>query len=284
MLVKLTDEQAEVYLDGRLERRGTTVKDLIPGEYRVLARLGGVMSRVHRVVVKPGADVTVTIDLAFDDVIRSSPFAGFEFATASERERSEAGYAAAFANAIDGRAVVVVGIDQVRGRPAIVGSLVELMNGRETRRASIALEPAPARERLAALARFLAGEEPSPEIEVQLDGAAPPRPDLAAVGPEGGAGRWGGWTWITGGAALVALGTGAVLLALDGNCPGSSTDPNCPDVYSTAAPGWIAVGGGVVLAGVTAYLIVSNRPARPRKTAYVAPTAGGAMAGVAFTF
>src|SRR5690606_8952962 len=152
-------------------------------------------------------EATLTVDLAFDAAVHSSPvWTGFQFENAADRETSEANYASALAKSVGGSGVVVVGFDQVRDRPAIVGSLVSLVNGREIRRASLALEPAPAEERLRALARFLAGEEASPGIDVQLAGEPAV---VASIGggppvdqPIATSGRWGGWMWITGIAAI----------------------------------------------------------------------------------
>lgn len=288
LLVKLADEQAEVFINERLERRGTTVKELAPGAYRVLVQQGDQQSRAHGVVIEAGKEVTLTVDLGFDAAVRTtSSWAGFEFASAAERERSEAGHAAAFATSIGSGGVVVLGIDEVRGRPAIVGSLVNLVNGREIRRASLALEPPPGFTRMRALAAFLAGENATADIDVQI--AGDPAVVAAVKAVQTGelrdrpSRRWGGWTWIAGAGALAGLGTGGALLVLDGTCPGGSTDPNCPNLYNTAAPGWIAVGGGAVLAAVTVYLIVT-RPRQAASTAFVVPTGDGAMAGFATRF
>lgn len=295
LLVKVTDELTEVYINERLERRGTIVKELPPGTYRIVAQLGSKRSRNHRVTVKAGEELSLTIDPAFDGVVRTTGWAGFVFPSAGERERSEAGYAATFANAVEGHAVVVVSVDTVGGARAVVGSLV-LMNGKEIRRASLALDPTPSADRVAALARFLAGEKATSGIDVQLDGAMPTVPVSGGArrdtGPDprqpgeggvrSGGGRWGGWPWITGGMAVLALGAGGVLLALDGTCPGGSPDPNCPNLYNTSTPAWISIGGGAVLAGLTVYLIVSrpSHAAPPARQAFVVPAEGGAIAGL----
>jgi len=287
LLVKLANENAEVFINERLERKGTTVKELTAGEYRVIVQLADRQSRTHVVAIKANEEVNLTVDLAFDAVVHSSPeWTGFAFATAADRESSEAGFAAQLAKRVGGAGVVVVGFDQVRGRPAIVGSLVSLVNGREIRRASLALEPAPAEDRLRALAKFLAGEVATADIDVELAGEPGVMTPLTGprVAPSASSGRWGGWMWITGIVAVGGLGAGAVLLALDGTCPGGSTDPNCPDLYSTAAPGWAALGAGAVFAGATIYLFVTRSPSKPASTAYVIPTADGAIAGFATRF
>ena len=289
LLIKLADEQTEVYIDERLERRGSTVKQLIPGDYRINAQLGAQRSRTHRVTVKPGDDITVTIDPVFDAAVHTMGWSGFAFQNAAERERLEAAYAAMFAKAIDGTAVVVISVDSVRGTRAIVGSLV-LLNGKEIRRASLALDPAPSAERIEALAKFLAGEKVTAGIDVELDGAIPvltggDSPSGSGSGStpppsDTAGGRWGGWPIVTGVIAAGAIGVGAYLLSKDGTCKDGSDDPlRCPDLYENKPPGWGAIAGGAVFAGITVYLIVT-RPSPARKTqAFIAPSGDGAVAG-----
>ncbi len=290
LLVKLANESSEVFINERLERKGTTVKELAPGEYRVIVQLGDRQSRTHVVTIKAKDEITLTVDLALDAVVHSSPdWSGFEFPTAEERETSEAPYAAKLAKAVGGAGVVVVGFDEVRGRPAIVGSLVSLVNGREIRRASLALEPTPSEDRLRSLAKFLAGEVATADIDVQLAGEPGTIAPLTGTGRTDGAaatpsGRWGGWMAITGIMAIGGLGAGAVLLAYDGRCKDGSSDPNCPDVYNNTGPGWATLGAGAVMAGITIYLFVTRNPARPATSAYVVPTGDGAVAGFATQF
>ena len=294
LLVKINNEAAVVFVNERFEHVGTTIKpDLYPGEYRVFAQVGKALTRSHRVIVKANEDTTVTIDAGFDIAVQTSgKWVGLQFETAADREKLESTYAATFANAIDAKAVVVVGLDQVRGRMAVVGTLVNLLNGREMRRASLAIDPAPPNDRLKALAGFLAGGEATGGIDVQLDGGGIITPVTGHDGahPVDGAHassrRWGGWPWIAGGMTIAAAGTGIGLLAYDGHCPVAKVGDTCPDpnVYNTATPGWIAVGGAAVLAGVTVYLIATSHGSEPSRTAFVAPTGDGAVAGVAGSF
>lgn len=299
LTIKVSDDSAVVYVDEKLENQGMTVKnDIPPGDYRVFARVGKQMSRCHIVKVKANGEFSVTVDMAFDAAVRSGPaWTGLGFATAAEREEHEAGYAAAFANAIDAHAVAVVGIDQVHGRPAVVGALINLVTGREIRRASIALEPAPQPDRLRALARFLAGDEPTGGIDVIINGEGQVRPtepvahDVVTHAPEhpvdSGAphGRWNGWKWALGGVGGAAIITGGVLLYLDGKCSSMPPDPMlpCRDNYNFVVPGSITLAGGVILGGIATYLFLTDDKA-PQKTAYVAPLPGGAMFGYASSF
>jgi hypothetical protein len=86
----------------------------------------------------------------------------------------------------------------------------------------------------------------------------------------------------------VAGATGGLLLAYDGKC-GVKVEPTvpCPSPYNNTAQGWLAIGGAAVFAGITVVLVVKERGAGTggaRRTAYVVPTAGGAMAGYAARF
>ena len=292
LLVKLMNEDAEVFVNERLDRKGTTVLDLLPGTYRVIVREGSTLSRAHIVNVEAGKERTLTVDLAFDATVRTTPtWAGFVFAKAADRDRLEATYAKAFTDAVNARAVIVVGIDEEKGRPAIVGSQVMVVNSRVVRKASVALDTGAAGDRLRSLAKFLAGDEASADIDVDIAGDAKlvqavqmvqtGQLDRPREEP-----RWGGWTWIAGVGAVGALAAGGALLYLDGNCKDGSDDPNCPDVYDNAAPGWVSVGAGAVLVGITAYLIVTRPDDKEERAsaAFVVPTDGGAVAGYTTRF
>jgi hypothetical protein len=196
-------------------------------------------------------------------------------------------YAAALANAIDARGVAVFGIDQVRGRPAIVGSLVNLMNGRVIRRGSVNLDPDPPVEKLRTLARFVAGDNAAPGVDIQLAGDIGGAPvgsgegvQIDDLGKGSRAGIWGGWKYLTGGAALAAIGVGAYYLAVDGDC----ADDACAFKRDTTLGGWLAVGGGAALAGVSLYLFMRGDGESTKQAAFVMPTGDGAYAGYAVKF
>lgn len=280
LTVKLADETAVVFIDEAYRAVGSTTVEVLPGEYRVVAMLNKQPSRNHLVTVRANSETTVEIDAKLDQSIRTVGYTGLSFKNQADRDAHEAQYAAKFATAIGANAVAVVGIDQVRGKSAIVGSLVSLQSGREIRRASIPVEPDPSTERLRALARFLGGEEPAPGLEVQFskedDATLPVSGPRERNAPEQRGGRWGGWRWITAGLAVAGLAGGGVATYLDGRCkeepPAGMT---CRDLYSNQPAGYLALGAGAVFAGVSIYLFATHESG-----AYVVPAqGGGAVAG-----
>ena len=283
---------------------GSTVSRATYGSDAV-AQFGKQLSRVHLVTVAAGDDIGIDIDPAFDASVHTGPgWAGLAFATAAEREEHEAAYAADFASDMRATAVTVVGIDSARGKPVVFAALVNPRNGREIRRASVAMAPPPSEDRLKALASFIADNQASADIVVEKldDGPAPSAHGASGAagargagrGPADGGdgsdrGRWGGWKYMTGTVALGALGAGAYLLAKDGDCADTMFTPPCKNFYHTAGPGWAAVGGGAVFTAITIYLIATGgghgpAKAEARTTAYVTPSRGGTVVGISTRF
>jgi hypothetical protein len=166
----------------------------------------------------------------------------------------------------------------------VVGILVDRISGTEIRRASVALDPDPGDERMNALAQFLAGENLAPAgIDVLTTRAV--TPGGVPAGPEKpSGGGWGGWKWIAGGLGVGALGVGAYLVAIDGRCKVDVMQGMiCPDLENSATAGYATLAGGAVVTGISVYLFVRGRGSATR-TAFVAPTGGGAVAGLVGRF
>jgi hypothetical protein len=288
LTVKAADDGAVVFVDEVF--RGTSMTELAPGEYRVSVMLNSQPSRSHKVSLRAGDDKTIAIDARLDQALHTEGWTGFSFVNDADRDAHEGPYASQLAASLNASAVAVVGIESVKGRSAVVGSLVSLSTGREIRRASVAMDRDPSTDRLKALARYLAGEEATGGIEVQpIEAGAPEEPKGGGAttstvthdaGEPARGGRWGGWKWITGGVAVGGLATGAVLVAFDGRCSNTPPAGTLCNVYDTKNTGFIALGAGAVFAGVSIYLF-ATQPSHPAKTAFVAPTSDGAIAGVA---
>jgi hypothetical protein len=272
---------AGIYVNERLIEMGKLELYLLPGEYRVVARIGNEVSRAHRIVIAGGDIHQLTIDPALDRAVHTGPdWTGLLYGNGADRERDETFHGAAIARAIDAEQVVIVGIDTVRGRRMIKGALINKDTGREFRSGSIPLDASPSEEQRRNLARFLNGAPATPDIIV---GESPGSGRIERLG-RAPRPLWGGWKWLAGGAAAAAGVAGGVILSYDGRCAKQVVPPvPCPDYYDTAAQGWIAIGGAVALAGITVYLVVRERGGDGR-TAYVAPAAGGAIAGYAARF
>jgi len=294
--IKVAQDGGAVFVDEAYRGQGTTAMSLAPGDYRVLVMFNKQPSRTHYVSVRANSETVVTIDAELDQAIHTRGWTGFLFSSDAARDAHEAQFAASFANAIKAPSVAVISIEQVKGHAAIVGALVSLESGREIRRASVALDPDPSTDRLKALARFLAGEQPGAGIDVLVgDGVKESsHGDTArSDGDEhnddrgepsgGGGGRWGGWKYITAGGAVGAIGAGVYLAVEDGKCqsPPMPGHP-CNNVYSYSPFQYVTLAGGAVLAAATVYLFATMSHEDSGRTAYVAPTQGGAVAGFAF--
>jgi len=279
---------AGIYVNERLVGMGKRELYLLPGEYRVIARLGDEISRAHRVVVAGGDIHQVTIDPAFDRAVHTGPgWTGLLYASSGEREH-ELRHGNVFARELDADQVVVVGIETVHGRRMIRGALINKGNGDDLRTGSIPLDANPSEEQRRNLARFLNGAPATPDIIVgKLPGSGGAERRDGDGGDGDGRGArplWSGWKYVTGGGAIAAGAVGGVLLAYDGRCSQSVSGVPCANRYATATQGWIGIGGAIALAGVTVYLVVRERR-EVRQTAYVAPVAdGGAIAGYAIRF
>ncbi|NVB80803.1 MAG: hypothetical protein HOV81_20570 [Kofleriaceae bacterium] len=286
LTIKLDDDAATVFIDEVYRGVGSMTVELSPGDYRVVAMSNKLPSRNHRVTVKAGGEAVVEIDPKLDQSIVTNGYTGLSFANRAERVRNQGKFAARFAKALGANAIALVGIDQVDGKNVVVGMLVSLETGEQIRSAMIPVSPDPTTQLLKSLAVFLTGGEAVPGLNVLPiggaaehvtdDGQIVTRPDGGSLRDTAPSGRWGGWRWLTGGVGLAGLATGAVLVGLDGRC---SKEPpagqQCNDLYATATPGYIALGAGAVIAGISVYLFATHESGH---VATVTPTQGGAVA------
>lgn len=285
LTIKLSDDAATVFVDEAYRGVGSMTLELAPGDYRVVAMSNKRPSRNHRVTVKAGAEAVVEIDPKLDQSIVTNGYTGLTFATRAERVKLQGKFAAQIAKSLGANAIALVGLEQYEGKSVVIGMLVSLETGEQIRSAMIPVSPDPTTTLLKSLAVFLTGGEAAPGLNVlpiggdsgnSQDGAGAGIGDVGGIHDSGSGGRWGGWRWLTGGIGLAGLATGAVLVGLDGRC---SKEPpagqQCNDLYSTATPGYVALGAGAVVTGISIYLFATHESGH---VATVTPTQGGAVA------
>ncbi|MEP6862758.1 MAG: hypothetical protein ABJE66_19185 [Deltaproteobacteria bacterium] len=293
-----------VFVDETYRGSGNMSLDVPPGDYRVVVIANDLPSRTHNVTVTAGSERIVVVDAAFDQVIHTGSWTGFEFASAGARDAHEAEYAARLAHDIAAKSVALVGVDQSKSGGVVVGSLISLESGKEIRRATVSLNPDPSRDRLKALAHYIAGEAPAPGIEV-VDVSKQPvhlapvndgtvtgttttttQPDLGVSTSTTVDTRWGGWRWLSLGTTVALGGASGVLYALDGRCKGTPPPQGrtCNDVYDNSPYNGYTLIGAVPFAVLTVYLFATQTKTVDARTAALVPVDHGAVATYAFTW
>ena len=277
LTVETSSVGASVFLNERyVGLSPVRLTDLLPGRYRVMARLGELQSRVHTVTVSE-EPVDLRIDLGFDSALDAF---GFRFANEAERLKREPAYALRLGRALGAAEVITVGLGGTAERPQLVAAVYNVASGNVLRQAAVALGPSPPPYALVvALGRFLRGGQPMDGLIVS---AAPTvrGGELAPLHVEGRVSRRGrgllalsivGYVLAAG-----AAGGGAYLIAIDGE--GTCATGRCPEVYKTLWPGVATVAASAALAAGATYLLVRSKHAA-RSGVIVAPAPRGATLG-----
>ena len=288
-----------VFVDETYRTSGDLTLDVPPGEYRVLVIANNLPSRTHNVTITANSEKTLTIDAAYDQAIQTGGgWTGFLFANDAAREAHEAEYAAKLAHEIKANSVALVGLDQPKSGAVVVGSLISLERATEIRRANVALNPDPSRDRLKALAHYIVGEgdtggidvvyltkQPVHVAEPTTDGAPALQPKAVAQSDTVDT-RWGGWRWISLGATVGLAGTSATLYLLNGHCNGPPP-PNgspCTNVFDNHPYDKDTLIAALPFAALTVYLFATQTKTVDARTAALVPVAHGAVATYAFTW
>ena len=265
-----------------------TVKNLLPGRYRIYVQRPQQQGRIHLVTLNGGSH-QVTVDFALDRVLHTEPFVGFRFEDRAAKKRAEVQHAAAVARALDAPMVLLLGFHTYEGRRTLQGTAISAATSRTIRSGMVALEPAaPSPETLHDLGQFLmAGKEGGPLIIKPK----PPIDKLTDPSNKDGPGFFSAriFKWITLGLGVASLGTGIALIAVDGGgtCE-SGPGGLCPERFETQTPGIVltAVGGAaLVTSGILFYVDAgSNERAPSRSTGALFPWFGRRGGGLAAIF
>ena len=284
-----------VFVDETYRSSGDLTLEVPPGEYRVLVIANGLPSRTHNVTITANSEKTVTIDAAYDQAIQTGAgWTGLLFPNAAAREAHEAEYAARLAHEIKANSVALVGLDQSKSGGVVVGSLISLERATEIRRANVALDPDPSRDRLKALAHYIVGEGDTGGIDVVDLSKQPvhtPEPTgdhqpKAVAQSDTVETRWGGYRWLALGAAVGLAGTSATMYLLNGHCHGPPP-PNgspCNNVYDSSPWDRDTALAAIPFAAVAIYLFATQTKTVDAHTAALVPVDHGAVATYAFTW
>lgn len=273
--IDVDDDKTVVFVNERYAGQGdVTVKDLHAGRYRIFLQQGDELGRVHEVDVEAGRTATVNVSWPLDAVLRSG--ASLVFADEAARADQEARHAVRIARSLGAPSVVVLGIRDNRGRRSVVGAVYSADSTRPLRSGAVAVEPVePAAERLAALARLLAGDEVAGDLVAPL--ADSPRSSPEADDEDPGGGRpFRVWKWVALGGGVAALAGGITLIAIhrspeDGSRDASSRETRVPGIATAAA--------GAALTGLGIYLFVKDsRDRRDERAAAIVPLDSGGAA------
>ena len=264
-----------VFLNGRyVGISPVRVADLYPGRYRVYIQRPRRPGRVHEVVMN-GADRRLSVNFGLDSVLRTKKHVAFEFASQAELARREVKYATSVARAVGASQAILVGFRKLDSGPVLMGTLVSEDGGRVVRSGFVSLAPAaPSPRTLRSLAEFLlSGGQPPPGVKIQgagspahAGGSAPAVAPAPASAPNDRGGGWMGTArWIALGVAVVGLGVGIPLMAMDGGCIEESAG-RCPETYETMSGGVAAtaVGGAAAAGAVVLFFLDAKRQSKDR--------------------
>jgi hypothetical protein len=259
---------------GRAEKTGQ-----FPGVYRIALRKGSTIARIRRVTLSAGETKLVPISWAQDKALRTDEErVELRWSREGDRAAGEADLARALAASTGSERVVVLAIRSLEGRRSVVGTVYHAARSTPSG-AFVTAEPTlPGADRLAALGRFLGGDESAASLVERFGEPAtagtPAPPADRGDGGEGG--RFAGWLTLGLGAAAIA--TGGVLIAI--HEPEREGNVLQPDARNTRTPGIVTAAAGAAAVGLGLYLVLRGPGEREPITAFhVAPTRGGLQAG-----
>lgn len=282
-IVTPPESKAQVFVNERFVGSGPVSVELVAGSYRVFAMTDAGPSRLRVIDVAPNAQDVIELDTVFDDAIRVQPRIALSFADGDAQKQRETGYALALARMADVKdGAIVLSTRQIGGESAFVGRVITA-SGATLREGYIEADGDAPVSHLHALAAFLDGDPPGPEVKVlSYTGALPlahrerARGRGAQGGRDDGRFRFGVWKWAALGVGVAGVATGVTYLGLDGR--GTCSDrATCPEVYDTRDLGIVSLTLASVAVGasVGAWFWDRSQDRKQRRAVTVAPSGGG---------
>jgi hypothetical protein len=272
--------KAQVFVNERFVGSGSVSVDLVAGAYRVFAMTDSGPSRLRIIDLAPNAQKVVELDTVFDRAIQVQPRIALSFVDEVAQKQRETGYALALARMADVEdGAIILSSRQIGGKSAFVGRVISA-SGATLREGYIEADRDAPVSHLHALAAFLDGDAPGPEVQVLSFTGRLPLAQLERGSErrerKAGAFRFGVWKWAALGVGAAGVATGVTYLALDGR--GTCSDRAiCPSVYDTRRLGIVSLtlAGAVVGASVGAWFWDRRQDRRKRRAVTVAPSNDG---------
>lgn len=264
MTIAVNNKQAVIFWDGQIRGAGrVALADQVPGPHHVFVQVPGTPGRQFEMDVKTGAERELSIGWdAESTVLITDAWVGMVFESEAERTK-EAGFATALARAWGTKMIAVVGRANVRGQPAVVGTLYD--ETKVVRSGAVLGEDV---FQLQALAHYLVDGTPKKEVVVLGVVDSP----VHAVSSRGRRLL----PVVVIGAGIATIATGGYLLAIDEDDDGSKFQ-----YRDTGTAGVAVMAGGAIVVGLGAWLWTrgGDLPAP-----VVSVRAGGALIGLAGHF
>ncbi|HTL84069.1 MAG TPA: hypothetical protein VL856_02735 [Acidimicrobiia bacterium] len=248
--IKVDDANAVIFVDERFVGTGAVKLDgLLPGRYRVYVAKGEQPGRTREIEVPAKGHASVDVTWGIDGVLRTRPgYVGIEGA------ENELDSAVRVARALGASRVVVLGLRTIDGRRSIVAFAISTESQNKIYGA-VQLEPvSPPPAVLEKLAALMAGDKVDATGIITKE--PPPVRTRRVIGQRPSAMHK--LKWVFGAGALVALGTGGALIAID-DAPQPDT-PRKPDYNDTKTLGLGVAAGGLALAAVAVYMFTADHP------------------------
>jgi hypothetical protein len=280
LTVEVDDARTVVFVNERYAGVGKVkLTDLVPGRYRVFLKQGELGGRVHEIDVG-GGHKTLSIQWGLDAILQTGDSAVLVFESETQRRELEGPHAVRIARAINAGSVAVLGVREVGGRSAVIGTIYSVESTKPIRSASVSVDPvAPSADKLRALGRFLSGDDDAARLVDSAVGSG-----ATSSGDNSDSSHSHVLGWLTTGVGVGAIATGVTLIVIhkDEDAGGMLNSFS----RNTRPAGIITAAAGAVVTGLGVYLLVrgGGESKQDELAVSAAPTANGFALSIAGRF